>query len=50
MLDVRNKNPYFSRLEKKELLIRQERGKYGRINPLFSEYLKNTEVILTHLC
>ncbi|MGD0477287.1 MAG: P-loop NTPase fold protein [Nitrososphaerales archaeon] len=29
-----------SRLEKKELLIRQERGKYSLFHPLFSEYLR----------
>lgn len=38
--DVKEPNELFSRLEKKELLIRHERGKYGLFHPLFSEYLK----------
>jgi hypothetical protein len=30
----------FSRLEKKELLLRQGRGKYGLFHPMFAEYLR----------
>ncbi len=37
--DLKAPNELFSRLEKKELLIRHERGKYSLFHPLFSEYL-----------
>jgi len=30
----------FSRLEKKELLIRQGRGKYSLFHPMFADYLR----------
>ncbi len=38
--DMKQPTELFSRLEKKELLIRHERGKYSLFHPLFSEYLK----------
>lgn len=38
--DIKEPTELFSRLEKKELLIRHERGKYSLFHPLFSEYLK----------
>lgn len=38
--DVKAPNELFSRLEKKELLTRHERGKYSLFHPLFTEYLK----------
>ena len=38
--DLKQPTELFSRLEKKELLIRHERGKYGLFHPLFSEFLK----------
>ncbi|MGI0025432.1 MAG: hypothetical protein ACREA4_09865, partial [Nitrososphaera sp.] len=38
--DVKEPTELFSRLEKKELLIRHERGRYSLFHPLFSEYLK----------
>ncbi len=36
----------FSRLEKKELLIRRERGSYSLFHPLFVEYLKRQSLII----
>lgn len=39
--DVKEPTELFSRLEKKELLIRHERGKYSLFHPLFADYLKN---------
>lgn len=38
--DVKEPTGLSSRLEKRELLIRHERGRYGLFHPLFSEYLK----------
>jgi len=38
--DMKQPTELFSRLEKKELLIRHERGKYSLFHPLFSDYLK----------
>lgn len=34
-------NTLFSRLEERELLLRQERGEYSLFHPLFAEYLKD---------
>lgn len=38
--DFKEPTELFSRLERKELLIRHERGRYNLFHPLFSEYLK----------
>lgn len=39
-VDMKQPTELFSRLEKKELLIRHERGKYGLFHPMFCEFLK----------
>jgi hypothetical protein len=38
--DMKEPTELFSRLEKKELLVRHERGRYSLFHQLFSEYLK----------
>ena len=38
--EFKSANELFSRLERKELLLRHDRGKYYLFHPLFSEYLK----------
>ncbi|MGD0319659.1 MAG: hypothetical protein ABSB56_08185 [Nitrososphaerales archaeon] len=38
--DMKQPSELFSRLEKKELLIRHQRGRYSLFHPLFSEYLR----------
>jgi predicted transcriptional regulator of viral defense system len=38
--DMKQPSELFSRLEKKELLIRHQRGRYRVFHPLFSEYLR----------
>jgi hypothetical protein len=38
--EMKQPTELFSRLEKKELLIRHQRGKYSLFHPLFSEYLR----------